>query len=246
MGWKDDLLTPPEQGIPAFSVLRGPFRLEVAEAVVLPGPPGAGGAGFARLVEACLVARVGDRYRQLDLVRADAAERLQAAGESGAALARLVDWALRAAATAGPGDGADLVAAVEAAQQLGHPELAGLARLVAEDFEGIGRWTAAQELFELAARASGSAAAVWEAAATAMSRFRGDSAIRLFLLAAESARAEGDAALEARATVAAVEVGTRFGGSVNESLGAGQVDALIDRAGCSPSRAGQSRISSPG
>ena len=232
LGWSYDLLTPPEQAIyRALSVLRGPFRLEVAEAVAPPGPPGAVAAGFARLVEACLVARVGDRYRQLDLVRADAAERLQAAGESGAALARLVDWALRAAATAGPGDGADLVAAVEAAQQLGHPELAGLARLVAEDFERTGRWTAAQELFELAARASGSAAAVWEAAATAMSRFRGDSAIRLFLLAAESARAEGDAALEARATVAAVEVSTRFAGSVNESLDAGQVDALIDRAG---------------
>ncbi len=229
--WSYDLLTPPEQAIyRALSVLRGPFRLEVAEAVA-PGPPGGVAAGFARLVEACLVARVGDRYRQLDLVRADAAERLQAAGESGVALSRLVDWALRAAATAGPGDAADLVAAVEAAQQLGHPELAGLAGLVAEDFERTGRWTAAQELFELAARASGSAAAVWEAAATAMSRFRGDSAIRLFLLAAESARAEGDAALEARATVAAVEVSTRFGGSVNESLDAGQVDALIDRAG---------------
>ena len=229
--WSYDLLTPLEQAIyRALSVLRGPFRLEAAEAVA-PGPPGAAAAGFARLVEACLVARVGDRYRQLDLVRADAAERLQGAGESGAALGRLVDWALRSAATAGPGDGADLVAAVEAAQQLGHPELAALARLVAEDFERAGRWTAAQELFELAARASGSAAAVWEAAATAMSRFRGDSAIRLFLLAAESARAEGDAALEARATVAAVEVSTRFAGSVNESLAAVQVDALIDRAG---------------
>ncbi len=231
LGWSYDLLTPPEQAIyRALSVLRGPFRLEVAEAVA-PGPPGAVTAGFARLVEACLVARAGDRYRQLDLVRADAAERLQAAGESGAALGRLVDWALRSAPTAGPGDEADLVAAVEAAQQLGHPELSGLARLVAEGFERTGRWTAAQELFELAARASGSAAAVWGAAATAMSRFRGDSAIRLFLLAAESARAEGDAALEARATVAAVEVSTRFAGSVNESLDEGQVIALIDRAG---------------
>src|SRR6202035_3797827 len=52
-----------------------------------------------------------------------------------------------------------------------------------------------------------------------------------FLLAAELARAEGDAALEARATVAAVEVSTRFSGSVNESLDEGQVAALIDRAG---------------
>jgi predicted ATPase/DNA-binding CsgD family transcriptional regulator len=232
LGWSYDLLTPGEQAIyRALSVLRGPFRLEVAEAVAPPGPPGAVAAGFARLVEAFLVARVGDRYRQLDLVRADAAERLRAAGESGAALARLVDWALRTAATAGPGDAADLVASVEAAQQLGHPELAGLARLVAEDFERTGRWTAAQEMFELSARASGSAAAVWEAAATAMSRFRGDSAIRLFLLAAELARAEGDAALEARATVAAVEVSTRFSGSVNEGLDEGQVAALIDRAG---------------
>ncbi len=231
LGWSYDLLTGPEQAIyRALSVLRGPFRLEVAEAVAPPGPPGAVAAGFARLVEACLVTRVGDRYRQLDLVRADAAERLQAAGESTAALRRLVDWALRSAATAGPGDGADLVAAVEAAQRLGHPELSGLARLVAEDFEGTGRWTAAQELFELAARASGSAAAVWEAAATAMSRYRGDSAVRLFLLAAESAQADGDATLEARAVVAAVEVSTRFAGSVNDGLDASQVDALIDRA----------------
>jgi predicted ATPase/DNA-binding CsgD family transcriptional regulator len=231
LGWSFDLLTPLEQAIyRALSVLRGPFRLEVAESVAPPGPPGGVAAGFARLVEACLVARVGDRYRQLDLVRADAAERLRGEGEQDAALGRLVDWALRSAATVIPGDEADLVAAVEAAQQLGRPELAGLARLVAEDFEGTGRWTAAQELFELAARASGSAAAVWEAAATAMSRYRGDSAVRLFVLAAESARAEGDAALEARATVAAVEVNTRFAGSVHERLDAGQVDALIDRA----------------
>ena len=122
LDWSYDLLAPLEQAIyRALSVLRGPFRLDVAEAVAA-GPPGAVAAGFARLVEACLVARVGDRYRQLDLVRADAAERLQAAGESGAALGRLVDWALRSAVTAGPGDGADLVAAVEAAQQLGHPD----------------------------------------------------------------------------------------------------------------------------
>ena len=63
-----------------------------------------------------------------------------------------------------------------------------------------------------------------------MSRFRGDSAVRLFLLAAESAQADGDATLEARAMVAAVEVSTRFAGSVNDGLDAGQVDALIDRA----------------
>jgi predicted ATPase/DNA-binding CsgD family transcriptional regulator len=232
LGWSYDLLTPFEQAIyRALSVLRGPFRLEAAEAVAPSGAPGAVAAGFARLVEACLVARVGDRYRQLDLVRADAAERLVGVGESGAALGRLVDWALRSAATAGPGEGADLVAAVEAAEQLRHPELARLARLVAEDFERTGRWTAAQELFELAARASGSAAAAWEAAATAWSRFRFDAATRLLLLTAESARAEGDRVLEGQATVGAVEVSTRFAGSVEDGLSSDQVAALVDRAG---------------
>jgi predicted ATPase len=244
LGWSYDLLTPAQQAIyRALSVLRGPFRLEVAEAVAPSGPPGATTAGFARLVEACLVARVGDRYRQLDLVRADAAERLTAAGETNTALGQLVDWGLRSAGTAEPGDWVDLAAAVEAAQQLEHPRLPSLARLVAERFEEAGRWTAGQELFELAARTAGSAAAAWEAAATAWSRFRFDSAIRLLLLTAESARTEGDNVLEALASVGAVEVSTRFAGSVEEGLAEGQVAALVDRAdGLSRQRGGNPRL----
>ena len=53
-------------------------------------------AGVAHLVDASLLVRQGDSYRQLDLIRADAIERLSSSGEEHEVLGRLVDWALRA------------------------------------------------------------------------------------------------------------------------------------------------------
>ena len=155
--WSYNLLTPPEQAVyRSLSVLRGPFRLSTGEAVVPNGHPGAAAGHLARLVDGSLLVRVADRYRQYQLVRADAAERLRAAGEEEAARGRLVDWALKTlAGGVRPGDDVDLKAAVEAAEELGHPDLARLAEMLAEHFEAASQWSDAQALYELAARSSG-------------------------------------------------------------------------------------------
>ncbi len=81
LGWSYQLLSADEQEIyRVVSVLPGPFRLGVAEALLPAAERARVAAAVARLVDASLLVRVGDRYRQLVLVRADASERLRAEG----------------------------------------------------------------------------------------------------------------------------------------------------------------------
>jgi predicted ATPase/DNA-binding CsgD family transcriptional regulator len=230
--WSYNLLTPPEQAVyRSLSVLRGPFRLSTGEAVVPNGHPGAAAAHLARLVDGSLLVRVADRYRQFQLVRADAAERLQAAGEEEAARGRLVDWALKTlAAGVPPGDDVDLKAAVEAAEELGHPDLARLAEMLAEHFEAASQWTDAQALYELAARSSRDARSAMAAAELALSRGRGDSAMRLFRFAADLAATSGDADVEVGALVGMAELALRYPGTLNDCPSAEEVDAVLARA----------------
>jgi predicted ATPase/DNA-binding CsgD family transcriptional regulator len=230
--WSYNLLTPPEQAVyRSLSVLRGPFRLSTGEAVVPNGHPGAAAGHLARLVDGSLLVRVADRYRQYQLVRADAAERLRAAGEEEAARGRLVDWALKTlAGGVRPGDDVDLKAAVEAAEELGHPDLARLAEMLAEHFEAASQWSDAQALYELAARSSGDARSAMAAAELALSRARGDPAMRLFRFAADLAATSGDADMEVEALVGMAELALRYPGTLNDCPSAEEVDAVLARA----------------
>jgi len=230
--WSYNLLSSAEQAVyRSLAVLRGPFRLSTAEAVAPPGPPGSAAAQLARLADASLLVRVGDRYRQYQLVRADSAERLRAAGEEEAARGRLVDWALKTlAAGVRPGDDVDLKAAVEAAEELGHPDLARVAGMLAEHFEAASQWTDAQALYELAARSSGDARSAMAAAELAMSRGRGDPAMRLFRFAADLAAVSGDADVEVEALVGVAELALRYPGTLNDCPSAEEVDAFLARA----------------
>jgi predicted ATPase/DNA-binding CsgD family transcriptional regulator len=232
LAWSYDLLTPAEQAVyRSLSVLRGPFRLATGEAVVPPGPPGSVAAHLARLVDASLLVRVGDRYRKSQLVRADAAERLRSAGEQNAARRRLVDWALETAAIGILlGDDVDLKAAVEAAEELGHPGLARLAEMLAEHFEAASQWTDAQALYELAARSSQDARSAIAAAELATARSRGDSALRLFGFAADLAAACGDADLEVEALEGVVELTLRYPGLCINYPSTEEVEAILGRA----------------
>ena len=158
LDWSYELLTADEQAVyRAASVLRGPFRLAVTEELLPARARDRVAAGVAHLVDASLLVRLEDRYRQLELVRADATERLRAAGEEDAVKHRLVDWALRAVAEGlRHGDEHDLAAAVESAQELGRPEFADLALGLARAWEelGHGHWSDAEALYEAAAMAS--------------------------------------------------------------------------------------------
>jgi hypothetical protein len=83
-------------------------------------------------------------------VRADARERLRAAGEENAVNHRLVDWALETVDKGlSHGDEHDLAAAVEAAQELGRPEFTDLALGLARAWEerGHGHWSDAEMLY---------------------------------------------------------------------------------------------------
>ena len=241
--WSYNLLSPAEQAVyRSLAVLRGPFRLSTAEAVVSPGPPGSAAAQLARLADASLLVRAGDRYRQYQLVRADAAERLSAAGEVEAARGRLVDWALKTlAAGVRPGDDIDLKAAVEAAEELGHPDLARLAEMLAEHFEAASQWTDAQALYELAARSSRDARSAMAAAELATSRGRGDPAMRLFRFAADLAAVSCDADMEVEALVGMAELALRYPGMLKDCPSAGEVDAVLARAEAQ-SRSAPSRL----
>jgi predicted ATPase/DNA-binding CsgD family transcriptional regulator len=241
--WSYNLLSAAEQAVyRSLAVLRGPFRLSTAEAVVPPGPPGSAAAQLARLADASLLVRVGDRYRQYQLVRADAAERLSAAGEEEAARGRLVDWALKTlGAGVRPGDDVDLKAAAEAAEELGHPDLARLAELLAEHFEAASQWTDAQALYELAARSSRDARSAMAAAELATSRGRGDPAMRLFRFAADLAAVSCDADMEVEALVGMAELALRYPGMLKDCPSAGEVDAVLARAEAQ-SRSAPSRL----
>ncbi len=204
LDWSYELLTADEQALyRAVSVLRGPFRLGVAEELLPAQARARVAAGVAHLVDASLLVRLEDRYRQLELVRADATERLRAAGEENAVNHRLVDWALRAVDKGlSHGDEHDLAAAVEAAQELGRPEFTDLALGLARAWEerGHGHWSDAEMLYEAAAMASKEPKIAIRGADLAWSRSHGARAVALFELATELAVPAGDPAAEAYAT----------------------------------------------
>jgi DNA-binding CsgD family transcriptional regulator/tetratricopeptide (TPR) repeat protein len=241
LDWSYDLLTPDEQALyRVLGVLRGPFRLAVAENLV-PDPSKAA-PGIAHLVDASLITRrAPDRYGQLDLVHADALDRLRAAGEEAEALGRLVDWALVALDEGvRRGDEANLVAAVDAAQHLGRPELTALAAGLARSWEevGYGHWADAEAMYELAAREAKDPALAIAGAELAWSRVHGDRAVALFELAADLAGDNGDAAREAHAAAGAAEVIGRYSGSMRDTPNLAAAAALVERAEAAAKAAG--------
>jgi predicted ATPase/DNA-binding CsgD family transcriptional regulator len=244
LDWSYDLLSAEEQRLyRALGVLRGPFRLAVAEELVQTDAAGNAAAGVAHLVDSSLLARQGDRYRQLDLIHADAHDRLRASGEEGDVLNRLVNWALSALEEGlQTGDEADLAAAIEAARLLGRPEVATLAKGLAAAWEevGHGHWADAERLYELAAVTSNDAAPAIAGAELAWSRCHGDKAVALFRLGAELALANGDVASEARASAGASEVMNRYGATMRQIPPAEATAALVDRSEVAAEIAGDS------
>jgi predicted ATPase/DNA-binding CsgD family transcriptional regulator len=234
LDWSYDLLSAEEQRLyRALGVLRGPFRLSVAEELVQTDAAGNVAAGVAHLVDSSLLARQGDRYRQLDLIHADAHDRLRALGEERDVLNRLVTWALSTLEEGlQRGDEADLAAAVEAAQILGRPEVATLATGLAAAWEevGHGHWADAERLYELAATTSSEPAPAIAGAELAWSRCHGDKAVALFRLAAELALANGDTSSEARALAGASEVMNRYGGTMLRIPPPEATAALVERS----------------
>ena len=207
----------------------------------MPAGPGRVAAGVAHLVDSSLLVRQGDRYRQLDLIRTDALERLRALGEEVNVLERLVDWALSALALGlTQGDEPDLAAAVHAAEALARPELSTLAQGLAEAWEetGHGHWAAAENLYELAARASNDPAPAISGAELAWSRGHGDRAVALFELAVSLASARGDAPSEAHAAAGAAEVMNRYGGTMVEIPPPEATVALVERSESAATKAG--------
>jgi predicted ATPase/DNA-binding CsgD family transcriptional regulator len=244
LGWSYELLTPDEQALyRALGALRGPFRLAVAEELVAVRDRHRVAAALAHLVDASLLVRQGDRYRQLDLVRADAIERLQAAREEGAVRQRLVDWALQALEEGlKRGDEPDLAAAVEAAQLLGRPEFVDLAIGLARAWEqiGHGHWADAEALYEAAAVASKDPALALRGADLAWSRSHGLRAVALFELAIELAVATDDPAAEAYATSGIVELSGRFGCYVSREPDHELIGAISERCAAAAEAAGDS------
>lgn len=242
LDWSYDLLTADEQALyRALGALRGPSRLGVIEELVRADAPSSIAAGIAHLVDASLLVRQGDRYRQLALIRADAIERLRSSGEASVVLGRLVGWAMRALEQGvRTGDEADLGAAVEAAQLLSRPELVDLAKGLAEAWEeiGHGRWADAEALYELAAGASKDPALAITGAELAWSRFHGDRAVALFELGAELAGARDDYSSEAHATAGAAEVMSRYAGTVSEGRPPDAIARLVKRSEAAAEAAG--------
>ena len=234
LDWSYELLTADEQALyRAVSVLRGPFRLAVTEELLPAQARARVAAGVAHLVDASLLVRLEDRYRQLELVRADARERLRAAGEENAVNHRLVDWALQAVDQGlSHGDEHDLAAAVEAAQELGRPEFTDLALGLARAWEelGHGHWSDAEMLYEAAAMVSKEPEIAIRGADLAWSRSHGTRAVALFELGTELAVAAGDPAAEAYATSGTVELMGRFGCYADRQCEPEATAALVERS----------------
>jgi predicted ATPase/DNA-binding CsgD family transcriptional regulator len=232
IAWSHALLDPETQALHRrLSVLPGPFRLAVAERVGAAPGESPVVLRIAQLVDASLLERRGDRYRQLVLVRADAAERLDDAGDRDATWERLVAWAVDA--TREPfvdGDEDDLLAAVRAAEAIDHPQLGALASTMAPVWAGRGLGADAQHLYEIAAATTGDPAPAVAAAELAWSRWQGDASIALFLLAAGLGRARDDDATVAVALAGALEVAGRFAGSVRVGPDLAARHDLIDQA----------------
>jgi len=245
IGWSYDLLGEADQEVyRRLGVLQGRFRAPDAAAVTGAGEPVI--ASLARLLEASLLARDGaDGYRQLDLVRADARRRLDAAGEQTSSEDRLVAWVATALddTSAGP-DRSVLVAAADVAgRRVGDPDAAELLGRLAELWAGEHAWTDALGAAERGAVVGGRADLALWAADLAWSRWRGDDAVRLFTLAGDLAETAGDGSRQIRALVSRVELPVRFAAIVERPADPAELRGLMDAAEAVDSR---SELSSEG
>ena len=232
IGWSYDLLSEADQEVHRrLAVLQGRFRAPDAAAVTGAGEPVV--ASLARLLEASLLARDGaDGYRQLELVRADARRRLDAAGERTSCEDRLAAWVTTAldGTTTSP-DRSVLVAAAEVAgRRDADPDAAELLGRLAELWAGEHAWSAAVNAAERAALIGGRADLALWAADLAWSRWRGDDALRLFTLAGDLADAAGDGSRQIRALVSRVELPVRFAAIVERQADPAELRRLIGAA----------------
>ena len=232
IGWSYDLLDPFDRQVHrGLAVLPGRFRAGDAGAVT--GTGDAVIASLARLVEASLLVRDGEEgYRQLDLVRTDAARRLDAAGERLSCEDRLVAWAARSlAAEAVTLERSVLVAAADvAARRTGDQEAAELLGRLAELWANEHAWSDAIAAAERGALVAGRADLALRAAELAWSRWSGDDALRLFTLAGDLAEAAGQGSLQIRALVSRVELPVRFGAIVERPPAPAQLRGLVEAA----------------
>ena len=115
-----------------------------------------------------------------------------------------------------------------------------LAQGLAEAWEetGHGHWAAAENLYELAARASNDPAPAISGAELAWSRGHGDRAVALFELAVSLASARQDAPSEARAAAGAAEVMNRYGATMVEIPPPEETVALVQRSESAAATAG--------
>ncbi len=111
--WSYDLLSPAQQTLfRRLSAFAGGWSLDAAGAVTMADAPDASKAldvldGMGTLVDKGLVATMEDadgapRFRMLETIRDDAAERLEASGEADSVRRRHADWYLALAERAGP------------------------------------------------------------------------------------------------------------------------------------------------
>ena len=156
--------------------------------------------------------RLEDRYRQLELVRADARERLGAGGRERGQPPPGGLGARQPLARLCHGDEHDLAAAVEAAQELGRPEFTDLALGLARAWEERGhghcpmpKCCTKQRRWPPRSPRSPSEAP------SGLEPVHGTRAVALFELATELAVPAGDPAAEAYATSGTVELMGRFG-----------------------------------
>lgn len=231
LDWSYGLLAPADQRVHRWlSVLPGAFQIPAASAIAGGGRSVA--ASVARLVDASLLARVdSDRYRQLDPVRADAAQRLVSAGELGLASAALLRWASeRLDADDGTLELAGLRAAAVVATDLADGGALGLLRRLAGYWTGRGAWQDAIETWERAARVSADPADALAAAELAWMRWHGDDALRMFRLAAGLAEDAGDAHGLVQALEGQIELGLRFPATLEQAPDIASLQLLLHRA----------------
>ena len=227
LDWSYDLLSAVDQRTHRrLSVLSGPFLLPTASAVAGEGSSVAG--SIARLVDASLLVRgADDRYRQLDLVRAHAGERLMLAGEEDRAVTALLDWA-SASVHADAQDETSLRAAAVAAEGVRDGRGVELLRLLAHHWSERGLWQDAVDSWERAARAGADPADALAAAELAMAHWQGDEAWRLFGLVAQTSAGAGDPQSLVRALEAQIELGSRFPAVLHRAPELGVLEGLLE------------------
>jgi predicted ATPase/DNA-binding CsgD family transcriptional regulator len=232
LAWSCRLLAAPDERVHRWlSVLPGPFTVATATAVA--------GAGItcaphvARLVECSLLVRVGDdRYRQLDLVRSDAASRLHESGEKAAAEEALLSWAETVLADdPGPDteDDPDLRAAMVVAGERVGDRPAAILRAAARLWTRRAAWQDAIATWERAAGASGDGHDALSAAELAWARWQGDLAARMYAVAADLAEDAGDSRVLIQALEGRIELGSRFAATMDQPPGLDELRALQSR-----------------